>query len=108
MIKILECKGIKYFSKINKFLTKRKLTSKTNKNLVEKIVKDIKKNGDKFNAKIRITPTFSNGKDQPQTGYCGITIPIKEEVKVPIKFSTIFIKLLSQNSSAKFAICPGD
>ena len=27
----------------------------------------IKKNKEKFNAKIRITPTFANGKDQPQT-----------------------------------------
>ena len=33
----------------------------------------IKKNGEEFNAKIRITPTFANGKDNPQTGYCGVT-----------------------------------
>ena len=52
----------------------------------------IRKDGTKFNAAISITPTFKNGKNNPQTGYCGITIPIKEEVKVPIKFSTIFIK----------------
>ena len=52
----------------------------------------IRKDGTKFNAAIRITPTFKNGRNNPQTGYCGITIPINEEVKVPIKFSTIFIK----------------
>ena len=52
----------------------------------------INKNGKKFNAQIKITPTFANGKNNPQTGYCGITVPIEEEVKVPIKFSTIFIK----------------
>ena len=52
----------------------------------------INKNGKKFNAQIKITPTFANGKNNPQTGYCGITVPIEEEVKIPIKFSTIFIK----------------
>ena len=52
----------------------------------------INKNGKKFNAQIKITPTFANGKNNPQTGYCGITVPIKEEVEIPIKFSTIFIK----------------
>ena len=52
----------------------------------------IRKDGKKFNAAISITPLFKNGKNNPQTGYCGITTPIKEEVKVPIKFSTIFIK----------------
>jgi len=52
----------------------------------------IRKDGTKFNAAISITPSFKNGKNNPQTGYCGITIPIKEEVKVPIKLSTIFIK----------------
>ena len=46
----------------------------------------------KFNAQIKITPTFANGKNNPQTGYCGITVPIEEEVNIPIKFSTIFIK----------------
>ncbi len=50
------------------------------------------KNGKKFNAQIKITPTFANGKNNPQTGYCGITVPIEEEVNIPIKFSTIFIK----------------
>ena len=55
----------------------------------------IKKNGEKFNAKIRITPTFANGKDNPQTGYCGVTEVIDEEVKVPINFSTKLIKGLA-------------
>ena len=52
----------------------------------------INKNGKKFNAEIKITPTFANGKNNAQTGYCGITVPIDEEVNIPIKFSTIFIK----------------
>ena len=52
----------------------------------------IRKDGSRFNAKIEITPTFANGKSNPQTGYCGITIPIDEEVKIPIKFTTKFIK----------------
>jgi 1,4-dihydroxy-2-naphthoate octaprenyltransferase len=52
----------------------------------------INKNGKKFNAQIKITPTFANGKNNPQTGYCGITVPIEDEVNIPIKFSTIFIK----------------
>jgi len=55
----------------------------------------IKKNKEKFNAKIRITPTFANGKDQPQTGYCGVTEVIDEEVNVPINFSTKLIKGLA-------------
>ena len=49
------------------------------------------KNKEKFNAKIRITP-FANGKDQPQTGYCGVTEVIDEKVNVPINFSTKLIK----------------
>ena len=53
------------------------------------------KNGEKINAKIRITPTFSNGKDQPQTGYCGVTEVIEKDVHVPIKFSTKMIKGLA-------------
>jgi len=52
----------------------------------------LNKEGKKFNAAIKITPTFANGRNNPQTGYCGITVPIDEEVVVPIKMSTIFIK----------------
>ena len=52
----------------------------------------LNKDGKKFNAAIKITPTFANGKNKPQTGYCGITVPIDEEIVVPIKMSTIFIK----------------
>ena len=55
----------------------------------------VNKNGEKINAKIRITPTFSNGKDQPQTGYCGVTEVIEKEVHVPIEFSTKMIKGLA-------------
>ncbi len=55
----------------------------------------VRKDGQKFGAKIRITPTFANGKDQPQTGYCGVTEPVEGEVNVPIKFSTHLIKALA-------------
>ena len=48
-----------------------------------------------FNAKITITPNFSNGKNNPQTGYCGITEIIDEKVKVPIKFTTKIIKFVA-------------
>ena len=44
----------------------------------------IKKNKEKFNAKIRITPTFANGKDKAQTGYCGVTEVIEENVDVDV------------------------
>ena len=33
----------------------------------------IRKDGSTFAAKIKITPNFGNGKNNPQTGYCGIT-----------------------------------
>ena len=55
----------------------------------------IKKDGTKINARIRITPTFSNGKSNPQTGYCGVTIPIQKEVFVKINFLTKIIKVLA-------------
>ena len=55
----------------------------------------INKNKEKINAKIRITPTFANGKENPQTGYCGVTEVIEEEVNVPINFSTKLIKGLA-------------
>ena len=52
----------------------------------------LKKDGTKINAKIRITPLFSNGKDKPQTGYCGETVLIDEKVDVPINLFTKIIK----------------
>jgi 1,4-dihydroxy-2-naphthoate octaprenyltransferase len=55
----------------------------------------LNKKGDKINAKFRITPTFANGKDQPQTGYCGVTEVIEKNIEVPIKFSTKLIKGLA-------------
>lgn len=55
----------------------------------------IRKNGEKINAKIRITPTFANGRKNAQTGYCGVTEVINEEVNVPINFTTKLIKGLA-------------
>ncbi len=52
----------------------------------------IKKDGTKFNAEILITPNFANGKDKEQTGYCGITKEINEDVNIPINFSTKIFK----------------
>ena len=37
-------------------------------------------------------PLFGNGKDKPQTGYCGETTVIDETVEVPINFLTKIIK----------------
>lgn len=54
----------------------------------------VDKNGKLISAKIRITPTYANGKEGGQTGFCGVTEPIEEEVDVPIKFSTKLIKAL--------------
>ena len=55
----------------------------------------LNKKGEKLNAKIRITPTFANGKQNPQTGYCGVTELIEKDVDVPIHFSTKLIKMLA-------------
>ena len=52
----------------------------------------IKKDGSQFNAEILITPNFANGKDEEQTGYCGITKEINEEVNIPINFTTRIFK----------------
>ena len=55
----------------------------------------LNKKGEKINAQIRITPTFANGKDKLQTGYCGVTEVIEKDVQVPINFSTKLIKGLA-------------
>ena len=52
----------------------------------------IRKDGSKFGAEITITPNFANGKDKPQTGYCGITKELEDRVNIPIKFTTKIIK----------------
>ena len=61
MIKILDCKGSNYFSKISKLLTNRKSQSKVNKNLVDKIVWDVMKNGDK--ALIKYEKKYSKNRE---------------------------------------------
>jgi len=57
--------------------------------------KFVRKDGSTFSAKIRITPTFANGKDQPQTGYCGVTEAITEDIDPPIHFGTKLVKALA-------------
>lgn len=51
----------------------------------------IRKNGDVFGARIRITPTFRNGQ---QVGYCGVTEELNTPVDVPIKGTTKAIRWL--------------
>jgi 1,4-dihydroxy-2-naphthoate octaprenyltransferase len=55
----------------------------------------IRKSGEEFPARIRITPTYKHGKDQGMTGYCGVTEELDEPVNVPIKWSTYLIKALA-------------
>lgn len=55
----------------------------------------INKLGEKINAKISITPTFSKEHVKEQNGYCGVTEVIAEEVQVPISFATKLIKYLA-------------
>jgi len=62
------------------------------KGLYETKTNFIKKDGTIFNAKIKITPNFANGKNKPQTGYCGITEVIDEKVEIPISTVTKIIK----------------
>jgi len=52
----------------------------------------VRKDGSTFSAKIKITPNFADGKDKPQTGYCGITEEIEENVNVKINLGTKIIK----------------
>ena len=47
MIKILDCNNKNYVSKLSKLLIKRKSDDKISKNIVVKIIRDVKKNGDK-------------------------------------------------------------
>lgn len=57
----------------------------------------IKKDGTSFPASIRVTPTFANGKNQGQTGYCGVTEIIDkpiDKVQPKISMSTRLIKAL--------------
>ena len=55
----------------------------------------INKKKEKINAKIKITPTFKNGKDGEHIGYCGVTETIEKNVNVKINFSTKLIKWLA-------------
>tara|TARA_B100001027_G_scaffold135837_1_gene94192 strand:+ start:1209 stop:2534 length:1326 start_codon:yes stop_codon:yes gene_type:complete len=52
----------------------------------------VRKDGSKFSANIKITPNFANGKENPQTGYCGITEVIDDEVNIKINWITKIIK----------------
>ena len=58
MIKILDCKNKNYISELTKLLIKRKNNDKISKNLVKKIINDVKKNGDK--ALIKYEKKYSN------------------------------------------------
>ncbi len=69
--------------------------SKQGESIAETIF--IRKDGTPFPARIRVTPTFANGKDKGQTGYCGVTETLDkpmEEVQPKISWSTKLIKAL--------------
>jgi len=51
----------------------------------------IRKNGDVFGARIRLSPTFKDGQ---QIGYCGVTEELERPVDVPIKTATKIIRWL--------------
>ena len=57
--------------------------------------KFLRKDGTPFSARIRITPTFANGKKNGQTGYCGVTEVLDKEVDPKIYFTTKLIKALA-------------
>jgi len=52
----------------------------------------IRKDGSSFNAEIRITPTFKEGR---QIGYCGVTTPIEEVVQPERKWWTSLVAALA-------------
>ena len=54
----------------------------------------INKEGQKINARISITPTYSKDKNKVQNGYCGVTEVIEENVEVPISMSTSLLNFL--------------
>ena len=51
----------------------------------------VRKDGTRFPARIRITPTYRDG---IQIGYCGVTEPIEEPVEVPISPGTKVLRWL--------------
>lgn len=51
----------------------------------------IRKSGEKFSARIRLSGTFKDGK---QIGFCGVTEELEEDIEVPIKSTTHIIKWL--------------
>ncbi len=51
----------------------------------------VKKSGEEFPARIRVSPTFRDGK---QIGFCGVTEPVDKPVNVEIKLSTKIISWL--------------
>ena len=61
MIKILDCRNKSYFSKLSKLLIKRKNFNKVNKKVVEKIIRDVKKDGDK--ALIKYEKKYGNNNE---------------------------------------------
>ena len=55
----------------------------------------LNKLGQKFNASIKITPTFSKEREKRQNGFCGVTEIINDQIEVPISFTTKLIKYLA-------------
>ena len=55
----------------------------------------LNKLGQKINARIKITPTFSKDIDKRQNGFCGVTEIINDQIEVPISLTTKLIKYLA-------------
>lgn len=51
----------------------------------------IRKNGEVFGARIRISPTFRNG---VQIGYCGVTEELEAPIEIPIRTTTKLLRWL--------------
>ena len=61
MIKILNCKNKNYASKLSELLIKRKSKDAISKNIVERIIREVRKNGD--NAIIKYEKKYSKNNE---------------------------------------------
>ena len=79
MIKILDCRSNNYQSKLNTLLSKRQSGVKKNTNIVKKIIRDVRKNGDK--ALIKYEKRLSNNTEITSS---------KKKIEKSIRFSGLF------------------
>ena len=62
MIKIIDCRSNRDFSKLNRLLAKRKIGDRINKKIIKRIISEVKKNGDK--AIIKYEKKYSNNNEK--------------------------------------------